>query len=166
MQAATLRELALKRDRVVILAGLVVLTGLAWIYLRYLAQSMASPMSSEMMMGEMHRWGAVDLGLAFTMWAVMMMAMMVPSATPMILLFAKIQHKRQAQGRPYVSTGMFLLGYLAVWYGFSALASLAQGGLHHAALLSPQLTSTSPILGGALLVAAGVFQWSPLKSVC
>jgi predicted metal-binding membrane protein len=166
MQAATPRQMALKRDRVVILAGLVVLTGLAWIYTWYLAQSMASPMNNEMMMGETQPWGPVDLGLAFSMWAVMMTAMMVPSAAPMILLFANVQRERQTQGRPYVSTGIFLLGYLAVWYCFSAAASWAQGGLHHAALLSSQLSSTSPILGGALLIAAGVFQWSPLKSVC
>jgi predicted metal-binding membrane protein len=142
------------------------ITVLAWTYLWYLARDMATPMDAEMMMGQMQPLGAVDFGLAFTMWAVMMTAMMVPSAAPVILLFANVQHKRQAQARPYVPTGVFVLGYLAVWYGFAAVASLAQGGLHAAALLSPQLTSTSPLLGGLLLVAAGVFQWSPLKSVC
>ncbi|TMP98954.1 MAG: DUF2182 domain-containing protein, partial [Verrucomicrobia bacterium] len=65
-----------------------------------------------------------------------------------------------------VPTGIFLLGYLAVWAVFSALAAVAQWILHSTALLSPMMVSTSPILGGALLVAAGVFQWTPLKNAC
>jgi predicted metal-binding membrane protein len=108
----------------------------------------------------------VDFTLTFIMWAVMMTAMMVPTAGPMILLFANVQRNRKVQQRPYVSTGVFLLGYLTVWYGFAALACVAQSGLHTATLLSPQLASTSPFLGGVLLIAAGVFQWTPLKSVC
>lgn len=166
MQSAAPRELALKRERAVILAGLTLLTVLAWTYMWHLAQGMTNRMDKEMVMGQIQPWGALDLGLAFTMWAVMMTAMMVPAASPMILLFADIQRKRRAQERTYVSTGVFVLGYLVVWYGFAAAASLTQGGLHTAALLSPQLTSTSPILGGVLLVTAGLFQWSPLKSVC
>ena len=63
-------------------------------------------------------------------------------------------------------TGVFLLGYLAVWIVFSAVAAVAQWSLHATALLSPMMVSTSPLLGGALLVAAGVFQWTPLKNVC
>ena len=60
----------------------------------------------------------------------------------------------------------FLLGYLAVWTGFSALAAVAQWILHALALLSPMMVSTSPLLGGVLLLVAGVFQWTPLKSAC
>jgi predicted metal-binding membrane protein len=61
---------------------------------------------------------------------------------------------------------MFLLGYLLVWTAFSALAALAQWALHATALLSPKMVSTSPLLGGLLLIAAGVFQWTPLKRAC
>jgi predicted metal-binding membrane protein len=111
-------------------------------------------------------WGIGDFGFTFVMWAVMMTAMMIPSAAPMILLFTNVQRGRKAQQRPYVPTGVFLLGYLAVWYGFAALASLVQGFLHSAALISPMMVSTSPYLGGALLMAAGIFQWTPLKSAC
>ena len=63
-------------------------------------------------------------------------------------------------------TMVFLAGYVLVWMGFSMLASLAQWGLHSLALLSPMMVSTSPILGGLILVAAGVLQWTPLKSTC
>jgi predicted metal-binding membrane protein len=97
---------------------------------------------------------------------VMMLAMMVPTAAPMILVFATVSRQRRAQDRPFVPASVFLLGYIAVWSGFAAAATVAQWGLHSMALLSPMLVSTSPLLGGALLVAAGVFQWSPLKHIC
>ena len=166
MQQATPRELVLKRDRAIVMAGIVGIAALAWAYILYLSWDMQNVVSAGMVMTEMRPWGAADFILTFIMWAVMMTAMMVPTAAPMILLFANVQRKRKAQQRPYVPTSVFLLGYLAVWYGFAAVASMAQWGLHTAALLSPQMASTSPVLGGALLVAAGVFQWSPLKSVC
>jgi predicted metal-binding membrane protein len=166
MQQALPRDLVLKRDRAVVMVGIVGIVALAWAYILYLAWDMNTMVSEDMMMAQMQPWGAADFIVTFIMWAVMMTAMMVPSAAPMIFLFADLQRKRKAQLRPYAPTGVFLLGYLAVWYGFAAVASMAQWGLHAAALLSPLMASTSPILGGALLVAAGVFQWSPLKSVC
>jgi predicted metal-binding membrane protein len=103
--------------------------------------------------------------LLFVMWAVMMVAMMVPSVAPLILVF--LQANRQRRGRRVVgSAAILLLGYLLVWFGFSGLASLVQWRLHHAALLSPMMASTSAMLGGLLLVAAGVFQFTPLKRGC
>jgi predicted metal-binding membrane protein len=92
--------------------------------------------------------------------------MMIPSAAPMILTFALVQRKRREWERPFVPAGIFLLGYLVVWTGFSALAAVAQWMLHAQALLSPMMVGTSPILGGALLVTAGIFQWTPLKNAC
>ena len=100
------------------------------------------------------------------MWAVMMIAMMVPSATPMVFAFLQVNQGRKAANRPYVPVTIFLLGYLAVWTAFSAFATLAQWGLHRAALLSPAMAATSPVLNGVLLIAAGIFQWTPLKLAC
>ncbi len=119
-----------------------------------------------MAMPQMQSWGWVDFILMFVMWAVMMVAMMVPSASPMVLMFANVNRRRREQERPYFPTAVFLLGYLVVWTAFSALATLAQGALHEAALLSPMMVSTSPILGGVLLLLAGIFQWTPLKHAC
>jgi len=96
----------------------------------------------------------------------MMVAMMVPTAASMILMFAMFNRRRREQQQPYVPTAVFLGGYLLVWTGFSVLATLAQWGLHSAALLSPMMVSTSPILGGIILLAAGIFQWTPLKYAC
>ena len=166
MQQATPRELGFRRDRAVVLGGIIGVAALAWAYILYLAWDMNSMVGENMVMAQMRPWGATDFILTFIMWAVMMTAMMVPSAAPMLLLFTDVQLRRKAQQRPFVPTGVFLLGYLVVWCGFAAVASVAQWGLHTAALLSPLMASTSPFLGGSLLVAAGVFQWTPLKSIC
>ena len=115
---------------------------------------------------DMQAWSAGQLIPLFLMWAEMMVAMMIPSAAPMILTFAAVNRKRREQERPFVPTGIFLSGYLVAWTAFSALAAVAQWALHATALLSPMMVSTSPVLGGVLLIAAGVFQWTPLKNSC
>src|SRR2546429_3703185 len=84
----------------------------------------------------------------------------------MVLMVAAIHRRRAAAGRPAVPTAIFVLGYLVVWTVYSVVAALAQGALHAAALLSPAMVATSPLLAGGLLVAAGVFQWTPLKRAC
>ncbi len=160
-------ERAVTKDRVIVITSLVVLAGAAWAYTGYLAWKMEGmDMGPEMAMPQMQTWTLVDLLLLFVMWTVMMVAMMVPSAAPMVLMFANVQRQRQKQQRPFVSTGVFLLGYLIVWTAFSLIATLAQWGLHSAALLSPMMISTSSLFGGVLLMAAGIFQWTPLKHTC
>jgi predicted metal-binding membrane protein len=167
MQSSTALEVVLKRDRLIVLGGLAGLTALAWAYTGYLAWDMDRMcMTMDMAMPHMQTWGVVDLLLLGLMWAVMMVAMMVPSAAPMILMYTTINRRRREQEQPYVPTAVFLGGYLLVWTGFSVLATLAQWGLHSATLLSPMMVSTSPILGGLVLLAAGIFQWTPLKYTC
>ncbi|MDQ3698862.1 MAG: DUF2182 domain-containing protein [Gemmatimonadota bacterium] len=143
------------------------IAGLAWWYVIHLAREM-SPRAMDMAMPMMQQWGAMDLLLLFVMWLVMMVAMMVPSATPMILLFATVTRQRRERqaSHPAVPTGVFLLGYLLVWAGYSAIATSAQWALHSAALLSPMMVTTSTRLGGALLIVAGLFQFTPLKALC
>jgi predicted metal-binding membrane protein len=138
----------------------------AWLYLFHAKTAMTGMDMPGMIMPEPQEWGGMELLLLFVMWAVMMVAMMVPSAAPMVLAFLSVNHRRQNCGRPLVSVGAFLTGYLAVWTAFSAVATLAQWGLHKVALLSPSMVVTSPVLSGGLLVAAGVFQWTPLKRAC
>ena len=111
-------------------------------------------------------WTPAYAVLMFFMWWIMMMAMMLPSATPMILLFALINRKQRDQGAPYVPTGIFAGGYLLVWGAFSLIAVAAQWGLERIGLLSSMLASTSVLLGAGLLIAAGLYQLSPLKHAC
>src|SRR6266853_671979 len=160
-------ESLLKRDRVIIVAGLAAITLVAWFYMVHEARGMMSTgvckcAGMKMSGPDIQSWSAGQLVPLFLMWAEMMVAMMIPSAAPMVLTFATVNRKRREREEPYVPTGMFLLGYLAVWTAFSALAALAQWMLHSTALLSPMMVSTSPVLGGLLLIAAGVFQWTPL----
>jgi predicted metal-binding membrane protein len=104
--------------------------------------------------------------LLFLMWAVMMMAMMLPSAMPMILLQAAVVRKI-GNGRSFaVSLGVFVGGYVVVWTLFSIAATALQAWLEYLALLSPMMVSKSPQLGGLILVAAGVYQVTPMKDVC
>ncbi len=160
----------LRRDRIIVLSGLALITGLSWVYVFSLASDMSNMdmgnMGMQMTMPRMQAWGVADFVLTFGMWAVMMVAMMTPSATPMILMFAGVNRRRQEQGISYVPTSVFLVGYLVVWAAFSVLATAAQWGLYSASLLSPMMASTSPILGGVLLLVAGVYQWTPLKHAC
>jgi len=166
-ESSTLETLV-KRDRAVVLAGLAGVTGLAWAYLFITAAEMGGPMDAGALAAAMQikPWTGLDFLLMFLMWAVMMVAMMLPSAAPMILLFAAVCRKQAAQGRTFAPVGVFVAGYLAVWSAFSLGATLLQWGLEQAALLSPLMVGTSPLLGGGLLVVAGLYQWSPLKQAC
>ena len=166
MQNVMSLDAVLRRDRVVVMAGVVALAALAWAYVVYLAQS-TGDIGSGMAMAQLQSWSAADFGLMFLMWAVMMVAMMVPTAAPMILLFATVNRRRREQERPYVPTGVFLSGYVVVWSGFAALATVANWGLHVNSLLSSMMgANSSAYLGAALLLTAGIFQWSPLKYAC
>jgi len=157
-------EALARRDRLMVAAGLAAITVLAWVYLVYLAAGMGGMQA--MAMPAIRPWGVADAILMFVMWAVMMVAMMTPSAAPMILLYAAIIRKSRDPGRPAAASSAFAAGYLAVWTGFSALATGLQWGLEQAALLSPMMAGTSPWLGGALLIAAGAYQMTPLKHAC
>ncbi|HLX72586.1 MAG TPA: DUF2182 domain-containing protein [Verrucomicrobiae bacterium] len=164
-------EYILKRDRWIVMAVLAATTLVAWGYMVREAHAMnvtgACCCAGMKMSGpDMQPWAASTLVPLFLMWAEMMVAMMLPSATPMILTFAKIQRNRREREQPFVATGIFVLGYLVVWTGFSALAAVLQWALHAKTLLSPMMVSTSPLLGGGLLIAAGVFQWTPFKNAC
>jgi len=96
----------------------------------------------------------------------MMLAMMLPGAAPMLLLFARVNRSHKAQDRPYVPTGIFAAGYLAAWGRFSLLAAALQSGLEQLDLVVPMMTTTNYWLGGAILLAAGLWQLTPLKGVC
>ena len=164
-------ESALRHDRIIVLAALGALAVVAWLYMIREARAMdatgiCSCAGMAMSGPDVKPWAAGAILPLFLMWAEMMVAMMIPSAAPMILTFAMINRKRHEQARPFVPTGIFLLGYLFVWTAFSLVAAVAQWALHGASLLSPAMKSSSPLLAGGLLIAAGVFQWTPWKHAC
>ena len=160
-----------RRDRVILGAGLFAVALLAWTWLISEAHRMSVSGVCECMRMKMtgpdnSAWPVTTLLPLFLMWSVMMVAMMLPSALPMVLTFAAVARNRQRLGRPYVPTIVFVSGYLAIWSAFSAVAAASQWLLHRHALLSPSMATTSAIFGGVLLIGAGVFQFTPLKRSC
>lgn len=148
-----------------VITGLLAVIGLSWAYLLTGAGTMQEmgdmlmPMSS----------GPWDLGHALVMlamWAVMMAAMMLPSAAPMILLYGTIARGRSARGEEVTGSAVFTAGYIVVWAAFSLAAVALQFGPEATALLSPMMESTSMVFAAALLVATSVYQWTPLKQAC
>lgn len=157
----------LKRDHLVVLLALSGLILLAWLDLLRRAGVLAPVrLGQEIAMPQMAPWGAGDFLVTAVMWTVMMAAMMLPSVAPMVLLFATVTRRKVARGNPAVPTLTFLLGYLLVWTGFSLAATGAQGGLHALLLLTPELALTSAALGGLVLIAAGLYQFTRLKETC
>lgn len=162
-------ERAIRQDRIVVAIGLAVITLLAWMYLLRMAVMMNSAateadMHIAMGMTDMRAWGAADLMMLFLMWTIMMIGMMLPSAAPVMLLVVGTYRRRGDRSRAL--TVPFIGGYLLAWTAFSAVAALTQLVLHRTALLSASMVSTSAALGGAILLAAGVYQWLPLKTAC
>ncbi len=155
--AAPALERALRRDRVLVAAGLVIIIAGAWGY---------TLAGAGMDMGVASAASVATLSLTFAMWWVMMAAMMLPAAAPTILLFAAVNRKSGERGHPMVPTAVFAAGYVVAWGGFSVAASLIQASLERSGLLTPMLSSVGAILGAALLIGAGVYQMTPLKHAC
>ncbi len=168
-------ERLLIRDRALVIISLAALSILSWIYLAVLAKDMTQGDMSLMGMGHMvagsmqesmAQWTGSTFALMGVMWFVMMVGMMVPSAAPMILLFATITRKQARQASPGLRIAIFTGSYLFIWAVFSVAATFAQWALTEAALLSPMMVGTSQWLTVALLGACGVYQLTPLKQAC
>jgi predicted metal-binding membrane protein len=168
-----------RRELVAVLSALVGTTVLAWLYVARLASSMdgmsMSPdmpmppaMSMDMPMEAtgLRPWGPVEFGMTLLMWAVMMVGMMVPTAMPMTLIYMGVVRRAKEDGAIVAPTLVFVVGYVSVWALFSVVATTGQWALESAALLSPMMVSTSPLLGAGLLVLAGTYQLTPAKHAC
>jgi predicted metal-binding membrane protein len=162
---ARLLQAALKHDRIALVAGVAAVLVLAWGWLLNGAgMTRMAGMDGGLM--ELAVWTPAYAVLVFAMWWVMMVAMMLPGAVPMLLLFARVNRKDKAAGPPLLPVASFAAGYLLAWGGFSALATALQWSLDSARMLSPMLATTSRWLGAGILIAAGAWQLTPLKSVC
>ena len=173
----TRAERLIGKDRIITIAALAVLTLLSWIWVLSGAGTGMSSVSMStfkfpppVMDGMTMAWSPGYAALMLAMWWIMMIAMMVPSAAPMILLYGRVSRHAQKKGQMaqgVLPTFVFVLGYLAAWLGFSALATGAQWGLERAGLVHQMLMwSTSTTLTGLFLIAAGAYQLTPLKQAC
>ena len=170
-------ETVLRRDRFIVGGALGIIVALAWGYVLWLANDMDMggmdmsgfrmiPAGMGIMMPANAPWSAIEFAYVFAMWAVMMVGMMAPSAAPMILMYARVGRQWKAQGKPFVATGWFAAGYFLAWIGFSLAATLVQWAIERASLLDSRMASANVALGGIVLIAAGVYQWTPFKDVC
>jgi predicted metal-binding membrane protein len=177
MAASVSIEAFLRRDRIVVGWSLAALVVLSWSYLLWGAGMGTSAvhmsglptaprMNDPMSMMQPAPWTIGYVLLIFVMWWLMMLATMLPSASPMILLYAALTRKQVESRSPFMGTGSFVVGYLAVWAAFSAVAVVLQWQLARFALLSPMMETTSVAIGALLLIAAGVWQFTPLKHAC
>jgi predicted metal-binding membrane protein len=170
-------ETVLRRDRLTVAICVGVMAALAWAYVLWLAADMnmeAASMSGfrmvpagvRMMAPAIAPWSAVEFAFVFVMWAVMMVGMMAPSAAPMILMYAQIGRQGKIAGKPLAATSWFVAGYFLAWSGFSLVATLVQWILERHALLDASMASANILLAAIILIAAGIYQWTPLKSAC
>lgn len=164
MTGSTL-ERALRNDRILVVSGLLVVVVLSWVYLFSGAGTMQE-MGDMLMPMSSGPWTVDHAMVMLVMWTVMMAAMMLPSAAPMVLFYATIARNRHAKGQPATASSIFVLGYVAIWTAFSLGAVMLQFALERAAMLSPMMEATSITLAGALLIAAGIYQWTPFKQAC
>ena len=160
-----LRDLP-RRDFLAISFSLGGVSLLCWSYLVLMARSMRSPEYLEMATLRIQQWSTGYFWMMLSMWAVMMVGMMLPSVSPMVLIYAAVARKSEEQSMPVASTWAFTLGYVVIWIVFSLLATIAQWGLDQAALLSPMMVANSPWLGAGILIAAGIYQMLPIKEAC
>src|SRR5215831_10992547 len=168
MTSSNSLEDLLKKDRLIIISALLLITLLSWIYIIYLYKQMvymdmnalffAMPMTPE--------WTYIDFILLFFMWLVMMIAMMTPSVSPLVLIFATVNRQKKQANRPYVNAAYLIAGYFFVWAAFSLVATSLQWLMQQISLLNPDMKTTSRTLGGIILIGSGVFQFMPVKQTC
>jgi predicted metal-binding membrane protein len=156
----------LARPRMVILGGLLVLAAIGWGIVVWQADSDSS----------MHMHGDMEMGLDFTMgmtfslfvgtWVAMMVGMMFPAAAPMVLFFDRIERGKRDAGRSYVPTAYFVGAYLAIWTAFGVAAFALAVFVDRLATDASWVSEEWARLAGVLLIAAGLYQLTPLKGVC
>ena len=160
-------QAAVRRDRMIVLTGLAAVILAATIYTVWMSGQFNRPMDVAMMPAGHAAMGHGSAFLTlFVMWLIMQVAMMSPTAVPMILMHGKIERHRNPKKFPFVHIGLFFLGYILLWGAFSLVFALLQMGLQSTSLLSPTLASNSAWLSGGILIAAGLFQFSKLKQAC
>jgi predicted metal-binding membrane protein len=176
-------EAVLRRDRLIVASALGLIAALAWAYVLWLAAAMDMdgmsmsgfrmvPAGIGMMMAPAAApWSGVEFTFMFVMWTAMMIGMMAPSAAPMILMYARVARQtrvghRGIAAQPFAATGWFTAGYFLAWGGFSLVATLVQWILERESILDARMASANMLFGAVVLIAAGIYQWTPIKNVC
>ena len=166
MQPPTIVDRIVRHERLLLGMTLLAVCLACWAWIVPMAQDMYGSMSGPAAWMMTAEWDAPHLLLLGAMWTVMMAGMMLPSALPLMLVYAGAARRRRADGRPGAGVAAMAAGYVLVWTGFSAGATLLQRILSARLVLTPMMEARSPLLSAALLIAAGVYQLTPLKRSC
>jgi len=162
---STLLESALRHDRLIVISGLVLVTAVSWWWILAMSADMYGSMTGASAWAMTTTWDVRHLLLLFAMWAVMMTAMMLPSAAPMLMLYIAVVRKSDESTlarRTYALAG----GYLLMWAMFSAVAAVGQRLLAAGAIVSPMMNLANPTVGGVVLLLVAAYQFTPLKRGC
>lgn len=159
-------EAALARPRLSLVVVLLIVPLACWLWVVAMARDMYGSMSGASAWMMTVEWDASRLLLLWAMWAAMMAGMMLPTAAPMLLLYARTVRNRP--GARQVSARIYALaaGYTTVWLVFSLAATALQRLLAKLLVLTPMMEPASPRAAAALLVVAGAYQFTPAKLVC
>jgi predicted metal-binding membrane protein len=166
MISPTPLEILLRRDRWLVGAALAVVIVLCWAWIVPMAIDMYGTMTGSSAWMMTAHWDFTHLALLFAMWVVMMAGMMLPSAAPALLIYAAVVRKSPVGARARAQVHAFGAGYLLVWTAFSLVATVLQRLLARWLLLSPMMDLPDRRLGGALLILAGLYQFTPYKRAC
>lgn len=155
-----------RQDRVIILSATAALLVIVWLYLIYHQNAIPDAPSHHLMSPQGAHFTAASLGATFAMWFTMMVAMMLPPVLPWILLYARVAREQEVRKGPWFSTATLVAGYLTLWSGYCLAAAALQLALQHKGHLAMAGLHTGPVSGGVLLLLAGAFQFSSLKTAC
>jgi predicted metal-binding membrane protein len=158
----------LRHRRAIVFGALATVTALAWAYLLGGGiETETMDMGGGQMMAMLPAWSPTYAARISVMWWVMMVAMMLPTAAPTVLLVTSLAWDGLANPNLVPATALlFASGYLLVWCGFSLAATLLQWSLDNAGLLSEKMAFGDAILASTVLIAAGIYQWTPFKDAC
>lgn len=157
------------KDRCTVYGGIVLVSVLSWWYMVHSSHAMHSQSQMKMWMPPAaggRGWYAEDFAILFGMWVVMMLAMMMPTVFPMASIHASLCKQRRAGGGSVVLSNVLVLGYAFAWIVFSVIGVAVQWPLHVTGVLSPMMEPYTLLFSGAVLVLAGVYQWTPMKTAC
>ena len=146
--------------------GLVAVLAPVWLWLAQASLDMYGDMSGASAWMMRATWDAPYTALIFAMWTAMMAGMMLPSAAPAVLIYARVARSGAEPYRPVLRSYLFAAAYLVYWTAFSAAATALQAGLARAALVTTMMETATPWLAAAVLFLAGLYQWSSIKRAC
>ena len=152
-------------DRAEVITAMAIILAASWAFVAWMTLDVSHSVINLMMPIDIS-WSFSTLAAVFVMWTMMMVAMMLPSAAPMIVNFDRVSQRRSVNSTSRPGVLVFVLAYLLVWISFSILATAVQWALQRFGLLTPMIESRSAWLTSSVFVLAGLYQFSPLKHAC